>query len=158
MYDAIGRRNWKASTLISIGQVYFAQKNHKLAIEYYEKARLLRFEDSRINRGIADTLEELASVYYDQESYDRALGVVFEVSRGSAKPSPVKPRSPRRSTASGTLISNSTSLMRRFRIIEKALAGFEELNNSSSNAPERIPMRWSSTLSNIASASTPRLI
>ncbi|HXI90995.1 MAG TPA: tetratricopeptide repeat protein, partial [Blastocatellia bacterium] len=72
MYDAMDRRSSKAAMLISIGQVYFAQKNHKLAIESYEKA-LADFESLNATRSVADTLEELATVYYDQESYDRAL-------------------------------------------------------------------------------------
>ena len=67
LYDAIGRRTSRAAALISAGQVYFAQKNHKLAIETYEKA-LAEFESLNSTRAIADTLEELASVYYDQEA------------------------------------------------------------------------------------------
>ncbi|HLF83779.1 MAG TPA: tetratricopeptide repeat protein [Blastocatellia bacterium] len=149
MYEAMGRRNSKAATLISIGQVYFAQKNHKLAIENYEKA-LAEFESLNIARAIADTFEELASVYYDQESYDRALELLVKCLR-------LRETFAGKAEIAATLnsIGNAYFQQQEFdsaiKHYQKALAGFEELNNSGANALKD-PDAIVSTMSNIASA------
>jgi CHAT domain-containing protein/tetratricopeptide (TPR) repeat protein len=149
MYEAIGRRNSKAATLISIGQVYFAQKNHKLAIENYEKA-LADFESLNITRAISDTLEELASVYYDQESYDRAIELLVKCLK-------LRETFAHKAEIAATLnsIGNAYFQQQEFdsaiKHYQKALAGFEELNNSDANALKDTDAIVS-TMSNIASA------
>ena len=149
MFEAIGRRSAKASTLISVAQVYFAQKNHKMAIETYEKA-LAEFEILNVPRAIADTLEELASVYYDQESYDRALEMF-------AKCLKLRETYAGKAEIAATLnsIGNTYFQQQEFEPAinhyQKALALFEELNNSASNAIKD-PDAVVSTMSNIAGA------
>ena len=149
MYEAIGMRSLKAATLISIGQVYFAQKNHKLAIESYERA-LADFETLNATRAVADTLEELASVYYDQESYDRALELLVkclklrETFAGKAEVAATI-------NSIGNVYFQQQEFTAAIQHYQKALAGFEELNNSVADALKD-PDAVVSTLSNIASA------
>ena len=149
MYEAIGRRSSKAAALTSAGQVYFAQKNHKLAIETYEKA-LAEFETLNIPRATADTLEELASVYYDQESYDRALEMFVKCLK-------LRETFAGKAEIAATLnsIGNAYFQQQEFdaaiQHYHKALAFFEELNNSASSAIKD-PDAVVSTMSNIASA------
>jgi tetratricopeptide (TPR) repeat protein len=126
----------------------FAQKNTKLAIEYYEKA-LAEFRRSRINRGIADT-RRTRQRYYDQESYDRALELFLKCLR-------LRKTLAGKAEIAATLNSIGNTYFQQHEFdaaiqhYQKALAGFEELNNSSSNALKD-PDAVVSTLSNIASA------
>jgi CHAT domain-containing protein len=149
MYEAMGRQSSKAATLISIGQVYFAQKNHKLAIETYEKA-LADFESLNSSRAIADTLEELASVYFDEESYDRALELLVkclklrEAFAGKAEVAATL-------NSIGNVYFQQQEFAAAIQHYQKALAGFEEINNSVAEALKD-PDAVVSTLSNIASA------
>ncbi len=149
MFEAMGDRNSKAATLINIGQVYFAQKNHKGAIESYEKA-LADFEALNNTRAVADTLEELAGVYYDQESYDRALELLVKCLK-------LRETFAGKAEIAATLnsIGNAYFQQQEFdsaiKHYQKALAGFEELNNSDANALKD-PDAIVSTMSNIASA------
>lgn len=149
LYDAIGRRISKAAALTSAGHVYFAQKNHKLAIETYEKA-LAEFESLKSTRAIADTLEELASVYYDQENYDRALEMFVkclklrETFAGKAEVAATL-------NSIGNVYFQQQEFDAAIQRYQKALAGFEELNNSDANAIKD-PDAVVSTMSNIASA------
>jgi CHAT domain-containing protein/tetratricopeptide (TPR) repeat protein len=149
MYGAMGRRSSRAATLISAGQVYFAQKNHKLAIETYEKA-LAEFESLNSARAVADTLEELASVYYDQESYDRALEMFVKCLK-------LRETFAGKAEIAATLnsIGNAYFQQQEFETAinhyQRALALFDELNNSASTAI-RDPDAVVSTMSNIASA------
>lgn len=149
LYDAIRQRPSKAAALISIAQVYFAQKNYKLAIETYEKA-LAEFEGLNNTRAIADTLEELASVYYDQESYDRALEMFVkclklrETFAGKAEIAATL-------NSIGNVYFQQQEFDAAIQHYQKALAGFEDLNNSDANAIKD-PDAVVSTMSNIASA------
>jgi len=149
MFEATGRRSLKAATLISIGQVYFAQKNHKLAIENYAKA-LADFESLNTTRAIADTLEALASVYYDQESYDRALELLvkcLKLREGFAGKAEVAATL----NSIGNVYFQQQEFAPAIQHYQKALAGFEEINNSAADALKD-PDAVVSTLSNIASA------
>src|SRR4030095_10778148 len=149
LYDTLGQKISKAAALVNAGQVYFAQKNHKLAIETYEKA-LAEFESVNSTRAIADTLEELASVYYDQERYDRALEMCVRCLK-------LRETFAGKAEVAATLnsIGNVYFQQQEFELAiqhyRRALAGFEELKNSQANAfndPDAIV----STMSNIASA------
>jgi tetratricopeptide (TPR) repeat protein len=149
LYEANGRRSARAAALVRAGQVYFAQKNHKLAIETYEKA-LAEFEALKSTRAVADTLEELASVYYDQESHDRALDTF-------AKCLKLRETFAGKAEIASTLnsIGNTYFQQQEFepaiQHYQKALVLFEELNNSDSNAIKD-PDSVVSTMSNIGSA------
>ena len=149
LYEAAGRRSSRAAALVSAGQVYFAQRNHKLAIETYEKA-LAEFELLKSTRGVADTLEELASVYYDQESYDRALETFVKCLK-------LRETFAGKAEIAATLnsIGNAYFQQQEFEAAiqhyQKALVLFEALNNSDSNAIKD-PDSVVSTMSNIASA------
>ena len=149
MYEALGLRSSRASALLGAGQIYFAQKNHKLAIDTYEKA-LAEFEALKNPRPIADTLEELASVYYEQETYERALEIFVkclklrETFAGKAE-----------IAATINSIGNAYFQQQEFESAtqhyQKALTIFEELYNSASDAIKDADAIVS-TLSNIASA------
>ena len=149
MYEALGLRSSRGSALVGAGQIYFAQKNHKLAIETYEKA-LAEFEALKNPRAIADTLEELASVYYDQENYERAVEIFVKCLKlresfaGKAE-----------IAATVNSIGNAYFQQQEFdsaiQEYQKALTIFEELYNSASDAIKD-PDAVVSTLSNIASA------
>jgi CHAT domain-containing protein/tetratricopeptide (TPR) repeat protein len=148
MYEEIGRRNEKAATLVSLGQLYFAQKNLKLAIESYEKA-IAEFESLKNTRAIADTLEELASVYYDQESYDPALELLVkclklrEAFAGKAEIAATF-------NSIGNVYFQQQEFAAAIQHYQKALAGFEDLNSRANAFTD--PDALVSTMSNIASA------
>jgi CHAT domain-containing protein/tetratricopeptide (TPR) repeat protein len=149
MYQALGRRSSKAAALTLAGQIHFAQKNHKLAIDTYQKA-LAEFETLNIPRATADTLEELASVYYDQENYDRAL-------ENFVKCLKLRETYAGKAEIAATLNSIGNAYFQQHEFepaiqhYQRALAFFEELNNSDANAIKD-PDAVVSTMSNIASA------
>ena len=149
MFEAIGQRGPWAASMVSAGQVYFAQKNHKLAIETYEKA-LAVYESLNSRRAVADTLEEIASVYYDQEVFDRALEAFVKCLK-------LRETFAGKAEIAATLnsIGNAYFQQQEFdpaiEHYQKALVLFEELNNPATNAitdPDAVV----STMSNIASA------
>ena len=149
MYEAIQNRSLRATTLISLGQVYFAQKNYKLAIDTYQKS-LTVFEALSNDRAIADTLEELASVYYEQESYDLALEIfsrclkLRETYAGKAEIAATH-------NSIGNVYFQQKEFDSAIKSYQKALSLFEEINNAENNAIKD-PDAVVSTLSNIASA------
>ena len=77
--DEIGRsKNGIAASLLNIGNVYYFQGNHQLAISYYQRS-LKKFEVLKDKNRIATGLANIGIIYYQQENYDKAL-VNFEKS------------------------------------------------------------------------------
>ncbi len=70
--QSIGDKYRTAVSMITIGSIYYSQRNYDMALNYFERA-LHNMEEAGNKQGISDALNNVALIYEEKKNFDKAL-------------------------------------------------------------------------------------